>query len=161
MKTQKEKLRIIIYTPHHKIKGEVHLYQNSRLTDILNADSGNKDFLPITNAEIINLKDMTKSEVSFLSINKKFIEIVLEDDEAIALEKTKELIAKRKYQDAISYAQRAIKAAPNQAEGYYYLGFCLAKINELKAAKEAFENCLKLKPSLELQQMVEEALKTL
>ncbi len=161
MKAHKEKLRVIIYTPQHRIKGEVHLYENSRLTDILNADTATKDFLPVTNVFLTDLRDQSTSEVGFLSINRKFIELVLEDDEAIALEKVKEMIGKRKFPEAMQFATRAVKASPNNAEAHYYYGFCLAKTNDLKGARAAFEKCLKLQPTPEIAHQAEEALHTL
>ncbi|RCK80412.1 MAG: hypothetical protein OZSIB_3158 [Candidatus Ozemobacter sibiricus] len=161
MKAHKEKLRVIIYTPHHRIKGEVHLYENSRLTDILNADTATKDFLPVTNVSVTDLRDQSTSEVGFLSINRKFIELVLEDDEAIALDKAKEMIAKRKFTEALQFATRAVKASPSNAEAHYYYGFCLAKTNDLKGARAAFEKCLKLRPEPAIAHQAEEALHTL
>lgn len=161
MKAHKEKLRVIIYTPQHRIKGEVHLYENSRLTDILNADNATKDFLPLTSAQITDLRDQTSSEVNFLSINRKFIELVMEDDEAIALSKSKELIGKRKFPEALQFADRAVKASPGNAEAFYFLGFCLAKTNDLKGARVAFEKCLKLQPDPEIAHQAGEALRTL
>jgi tetratricopeptide (TPR) repeat protein len=161
MKAHKEKLRVIIYTPQHRIKGEVHLYENSRLTDILNADTATKDFLPLTNAHVTDLRDQSQSEVHFLSINRKFIELVLEDDEAIALAKSREMMAKRKYPEALQFADRAVRASPNNAEAHYYFGFCLAKTNDFKGARAAFEKCLKLRPDPEIAQQAQEALNTL
>jgi tetratricopeptide (TPR) repeat protein len=161
MRTQKERLKVIIFTDNHKIRGEVHLYENSRLTDILNADTTNKDFLPVTDAEITDLKSGKSQEVSFLSINRNHIEVVMEDDEVIALEKARDLASKRRYADALPFAQRAVKAAPHQPEGHYLLGFCLAKTGEVKKAKGHFEKCLTLKPSVDIAQKAEEILKTI
>jgi len=161
MKAQKEKLRVIIFTQHHRIKGEVHLYENSRLTDILNADTGTKDFLPVTNAEVHDLRTGSSQHVSFLSVNRSLIEIVIEDDEVVALAKAKDLIAKRRFGEAIPFAQRAIKAAPDNAECQYILGFCLAKIGENKAAKECFEKCLQCKPDAEISHKATEMLRAI
>jgi len=161
MKAHKEKLRVIIYTAHKKIKGEVHLYENSRLTDILNAETATKDFLPVTNATITDLRDSIACEVSFLSINRTHIEMVLEDDEAIALGKAKDLIGKRKFPEALHFAQRAVKAAPTDAEAQFLFGFCLAKAGDTKGAKSAFDQCLKLKPAADIAQKAEEILGTL
>ncbi|MBF0544925.1 MAG: tetratricopeptide repeat protein [Candidatus Riflebacteria bacterium] len=161
MKTHKEKLKVIICTANFKIKGEVHLYENSRLTDILNADTTTKDFLPITDAVIIDRQKGTQQEVAFLSINRHFIELVLEDDEAIAVMKAKEALSKRKYPEALQFAQRAARAVPDDAEAQYLLGFCLAKNGDFKGAKTAIEQCLKLKPNVEIAKTAQEFLNTL
>ena len=161
MKAHKEKLRVIIYTSNQRIRGEVHLYENSRLTDILNADTATKDFLPVTNAEVTDARGGKTFEVSFLSINRKHIEVVMEDDEAIALSKCKDALAKRKYPEALQFAQRAVKVAPEHAEAIYLLGFSQAKAGDPKAAKATIERCLKLCPDPEVQQKCQEILGTL
>lgn len=161
MKAYKEKLKVIIFTEHHKIKGEVHLYENSRLTDILNADTMTKDFLPITNAILQDLRRNEVQEVGFLSINRRHIEIVMEDDEAIALSRANELVGKRKFTDALQYAQRAVKAMPDNPAAYYTLGFCLAKTGNISEAKKIFEKCLKLNPDTEIKRLTEEIIVTI
>jgi len=161
MKTHKEKLRVIILTANHQIKGEVHLYENSRLTDILNADTATKDFLPVTDAEITDLRHNSRREVSFLSINRNHVEVVMEDDEAIAISKAREALARSRYVDALGFAQRAVKVNPSDPEALYLLGFCQAKNKDPKAARATFERCLALKPNAEIIHKVQEVLGTL
>jgi len=161
MKAHKEKLRVIIYTTHHMIRGEVHLYENSRLSDILNADTATKDFLPITNAQLTDLRTGTVFESGFLSINRRQIEMVLEDDEAIAVSKARDMISRRRYAEALQFAQRAVKAVPRDPEAQYLLGLSLAKTGDSRGAKAAFEACLTLDPNPELAQNAREIMNTL
>ena len=161
MKAHKEKLNVIIYTAYHMIKGEVHLYENSRLTDILNADAATKDFLPVTNATVTDLRSRAEQNVSFLSINRRHIEVVMEDDEAIALAKAQELLGKRKFLDALKFAQRAVSADPKNPEAHFVLGFCLAKGNQTAEAKKSFNLCLALNPEPELKDKAQDLLGTL
>lgn len=161
MKAQKEKLRVVIFASHHEIRGDVHLYENSRLTDILNADAVTKDFLPVTNATILDKRTEKSLHVGFLSINRRHIQIVMEDDEAIAISRTKELLAKRKYTEAMELAQRAVKALPDNPEAHYLLGFCLAKNGEVEKARKSFEKSLKLKPDDEILHQAQNMLGTL
>lgn len=79
MKSKNEQLRVTIYTAQHKITGEIHLYENSRLSDLLNTENLSKDFLPITDAEITDLRTSNTVKANFISVNKKNIEIVLEE----------------------------------------------------------------------------------
>ncbi len=79
MKNKNEQLKVTIFTPQHKITGQIHLYENSRLSDILNTESLAKDFLPITLAEITDLKSGNIVTANFISVNKHHIELVLED----------------------------------------------------------------------------------
>ncbi|MEW6712026.1 MAG: hypothetical protein AB1403_19540 [Candidatus Riflebacteria bacterium] len=80
MKNKNEQLKVTIFTPQHKITGQIHLYENSRLSDILNTESLAKDFLPITLAEITDLKSGNTVTANFISVNKHHIELVLEDN---------------------------------------------------------------------------------
>ncbi|MBF0500398.1 MAG: tetratricopeptide repeat protein [Candidatus Riflebacteria bacterium] len=158
MKAHKEKLRVVIFTSNHRIKGEVHLYENSRLTDILNADTTTKDFLPVTDAELSDFRNGATQRVGFLSINRKHIEIVMEDDEAIAITKCKDAIAKRRYPEALGFARRAVAASPTDAEAHYMLGFCFAKTGDVKAAKASLDECLKMRPNADITQKAQETL---
>lgn len=79
MTSKNDQLRVTIFTPQHKINGQIHLYENSRLSDILNTESLAKDFLPITDAEITDLKTGTTVKAGFISVNKHHIELVLEE----------------------------------------------------------------------------------
>ncbi|MDN5280289.1 MAG: hypothetical protein PWR01_4254 [Clostridiales bacterium] len=79
MKPRKDQLRVTIFTPQHKIVGEIHLYENSRLSDILNTENLSKDFLPITQAEVTDLKTGNTVQANFISVNKNHIELVLEE----------------------------------------------------------------------------------
>ncbi len=80
MKSRKDQIRVVIYTPHHKIQGEIHLYENSRLSDILNTENISKDFLPITNAVLTDLRINRTHKAGFISLNKSHIEMVIEAD---------------------------------------------------------------------------------
>ncbi len=79
MNAKKEQLNVTIYTPQHKIRGMLHLVQNSRLSDILNTESMSRDFLPITNATITDLRHDVTINAPFISVNKKMIELVVEE----------------------------------------------------------------------------------
>ncbi|MFZ2961511.1 MAG: tetratricopeptide repeat protein [Candidatus Ozemobacteraceae bacterium] len=158
MKAHKEKLRVVIYTANLRIRGEVHLYENSRLTDILNAETATKDFLPVTDAQMTDFRNGATQHVGFLSINRKHIEIVMEDDEAIALAKCKDAIAKRRFPEALGFAQRAVRASANDAEAHYLLGLCFAKTGDIKSAKATLEECLKMRPDVEITKNAQETL---
>lgn len=79
MNSKKEQLNVTIYTSQHKVRGMLHLVQNSRLSDILNTESMSRDFLPITSATITNLRNDVTVHAPFISVNKKMIELVVEE----------------------------------------------------------------------------------
>ncbi|PKL39303.1 MAG: hypothetical protein CVV41_21440 [Candidatus Riflebacteria bacterium HGW-Riflebacteria-1] len=79
MSAKKEQLHVTVYTPQHRIRGMLHLVQNSRLSDILNTESVSRDFLPITGASITDLRNDVTVQAPFISVNKKMIELVVEE----------------------------------------------------------------------------------
>lgn len=81
MKSQKDQLKVIVYTSQHKIQGKLHLIENSRLSDILNTENLSRDFLPITDAVVTDLRSNQTIHAGFLSVNKKQIELVMEEHE--------------------------------------------------------------------------------
>ncbi len=81
MKSKKDQLKVLVFTAQHKIQGNLHLIKNSRLSDILNTESQTRDFLPITDAIITDLRTSHIINAGFISINKRQIELVIEDQE--------------------------------------------------------------------------------
>ncbi len=79
MKINNQLTKITAYTSNLKIQGEMHFEENSRLTDVLNSKSFNRDFLPIVNAIVTVLNTGEKTNVSFLSLNKNNIEVIYEE----------------------------------------------------------------------------------
>jgi hypothetical protein len=53
--TKKDTIRVMIITKDHRIEGDMHILEGSRLSDSLN--SKNKDFYAITNATIHRVED--------------------------------------------------------------------------------------------------------
>ncbi len=53
--TNKNTIRVMIITKDHRIEGEMHILEGSRLTDALNAKS--KDFYALTSAKIWGVSD--------------------------------------------------------------------------------------------------------
>jgi len=76
----KETLRVIIFTHHFKIIGEVFIPRKGRLTDFLNRTLGGSDtdsFVPVTNAECFSMSDgQLKYIADFVSLNKNQIHLI-------------------------------------------------------------------------------------
>lgn len=51
--TKKDTVRVMVITKDHRIEGDMHILEGSRLTDSLN--SRGKDFYALTNAKIFQL----------------------------------------------------------------------------------------------------------
>ena len=79
MKITNQKTKIVAFTSNLKIQGEITFVEDSRLTDVLNSKSFNKEFLPINDAVVTNLKTSETTNVSFLSLNKNSIEVIYEE----------------------------------------------------------------------------------
>ena len=77
---EKENLRVIIFTYHFKIIGDIFIPRGGRLTDFLNKTLGGVDsdsFVPVTNAECFLLADgQLKYIAEFISLNKNQIHLV-------------------------------------------------------------------------------------
>ena len=77
----KEKLRVIIFTHHFKIIGDVFIPKSGRLTDYLNRTLGGSDsdsFIPVINAECFAMSDSQLKYISdFVNINKNQIHVII------------------------------------------------------------------------------------
>lgn len=76
----KDKLRVIIFTQHYKIVGDIFLPKSGRLSDFLNKTvSGVKTefFIPVTNAECFSMNDgQLKYLAEFVAVNKDHIHLI-------------------------------------------------------------------------------------
>ena len=79
MKLNNQKTNVVVFTNNLKIKGVITFDEETRLTDFLNSKSFSKDFLAINDATVIELKTGESINVSFLSLNKKNIEVIYEE----------------------------------------------------------------------------------
>jgi len=76
----KDKLRVIIFTHHFKIIGDVFIPKSGRLTDFLNRKMGGSDsdsFIPVANVECFAISDSQLIYISdFVNINKNQIHVI-------------------------------------------------------------------------------------
>lgn len=71
------KTKVIIYTNHFQIRGNIFLYEGSRLTDyMLEA----KSFIAVSNAEIMDHHNNVIFTTSFMNVNRDHMEIILPDE---------------------------------------------------------------------------------
>ncbi len=74
---QTDKTKVIILTTNHRIKGNISLYSNVRLTDyIVEA----KPFIAVTDAEVKDINGYLIFNASFLNVQKDRIEIIVPAD---------------------------------------------------------------------------------
>jgi len=145
MKTPKETLGVVIITELYKIIGDVHLFENSRLSDMLNVDTSKKDFLPVTNARVHNVADdKLLFSKEFMLINRQYILTVFVQESS--MKQVKEiikaghtLIAQRQYDDAIIEGKRAVTLNSSDPDAHFLLGIAYAKKNMLTEAYEEFK----------------------
>jgi tetratricopeptide (TPR) repeat protein len=152
MKTEKEQISAVLVTEKFKIEGRVHLYQNSRLSDLLNMDMNKKDFLPVTDAKFydINSGDFIESR-PFLAINRHYIIMVYgaedEKNEFNGMLKTaNSYFLARRYDEAIIEIKRALKLSPDDTEALFLMGLALSKKGKLSDGKECFERVVEVAP---------------
>ena len=77
MNEQTDKTKVIILTANHRIKGNISLYSNVRLTDyIVEA----RPFIAVTDAEVMDINGNLIFNASFLNVQKDHIEIIVPAD---------------------------------------------------------------------------------
>lgn len=70
--TNKNTIRVTIFTRDHRIEGEMHILEGSRLTDALNAKS--KDYYAITDAKIHRLdNDQLVATPDYVAVSRESI----------------------------------------------------------------------------------------
>jgi TonB family protein len=58
-----------------------------------------------------------------------------------------QLYGERKDREAIQELRNAVKEDKDDADAWYYLGLALVRVDDMKAARKAFESAVKLKPN--------------
>ena len=151
LKAKKDKIRVITFTDRFRIEGDIHLYENSRLSDILNAESS-KDFVALTNVKIFSMEDQLLYTKDFLALNKQHVVLVILDESSheaarTSLASARDMLTKKNWKAAHDEAQKSIIIDPDNAEAHYILGMALGKMNFLNEALSEFETALSLAPT--------------
>jgi Family of unknown function (DUF6812) len=75
VQTKKDKTNVVMWVGDWRIEGDLHVLQESRLTDALNSRS--KDFLAVTDATIFDARTGEElKKTSFLDVNRTAITVV-------------------------------------------------------------------------------------
>ncbi|PLX16196.1 MAG: hypothetical protein C0601_11280 [Candidatus Muiribacterium halophilum] len=146
IKVKKDKMRVILHTRTHLIQGEVYLYEESRLSDILNAES-DKLYLPMTNIKMKQNGSDKETKKDFILVNKTTIELLYLDekskDASMAYTKqAKQSLNALNFDAAITDSKRALSIDEMNAEAHYILGIALGKKQLLDKALKEFELAL-------------------
>jgi hypothetical protein len=80
MKVPLDREQVVLFTPLHRIEGDLHLPPASRLSDRLNAA---RDFLPITSARIFAHDGRLLYESDVVLVGKAHLVMLLERHEAV------------------------------------------------------------------------------
>lgn len=145
MKKPKEALGVVIICEMFKIVGDVHLTENTRLSDMLNMDTSKKDFVPVTNARVYSInEDKLLYTKEFMLVNRQYVLTVFVEESS--LKQIKEiikvghsLISMKQYDDAIVEARRAISINSSDPDAHFMLGIAYAKKSMLSEAYEEFK----------------------
>ncbi|MGM0609110.1 MAG: tetratricopeptide repeat protein [Candidatus Muiribacteriota bacterium] len=144
---KKDKIRVVIHTRDHTISGEVYLYENSRLSDILNAEP-DKLYLPMTDVTMENHISNKTIKKDFILIHKSSIELLYLDEETKDAAASHTMQAKKylnnlNFDGAVTEARRALSIDETNSESHYILGIALGKKQMLDQALKEFELALK------------------
>jgi len=140
---KKDKLRIIIHTKDYVISGEVYLFEDSRLSDILNSET-DKMYLAMTDVVMTNSNNGNEEKKQFILVNKNSIEILYLDDISKDAALTFTILAKNalnklNFDQAINEARKALSIDSTNAESHYILAMALGKKQNLSEAFKEFE----------------------
>lgn len=146
VKAAKETLGVVIMTQLFRIVGDVHIYENSRLSDMLNVDTNKKDFIPVTNAHVYSIYEPDKLlyKKGFISVNRNYIVMIYIDDSSLKALKDiiaagHKAIAEGRFDDALHDGKRSVAINSNDAEAHFLLGMAYAKKNMFTEAWEEFK----------------------
>jgi hypothetical protein len=77
LKVARSQVSVVIFTQSCRIEGKIHALPGSRLTDFMNANTG-QTFLPVTEARVYPLSGETPLyTVDFLNVNRNHITVVI------------------------------------------------------------------------------------
>jgi len=145
LKAKKDKIRVALFTSRFKIQGDIYLYENSRLSDILNSEV-NRDFLALTDVKIHSVDDEKLiNEIPFIVVNRKEIIIIYPDSKSVEalnsyLKQAQEYIRKNMFDTAITEAKKVLTVSPDNARAHYILGIAYGKKHFLNEALKEFED---------------------
>jgi hypothetical protein len=73
LKVEKSPTGVVIFTECHRIEGKIHVFPGCRLTDFMNANTG-QPFLPVTEATVYPISGETPIyKPDFLNVNRNHI----------------------------------------------------------------------------------------
>jgi len=74
------KKKVIIFTHHYEVTGNLNIYQGVRLTDYMNESNA---FISVTDVEVKRQSGEKFLEAAFLNIRKDDIEMIVPEDSLI------------------------------------------------------------------------------
>jgi hypothetical protein len=80
MRVEMDREQVVIFTPHHRIEGELHLASTQRLSDRMNQA---KDFLPITSARVYSLDGRLLYDTDVVMVHKAHVVMMMERHETL------------------------------------------------------------------------------
>ena len=80
MKVEMDREQVIMFTPYHRIEGDLHLPSSARISDRLNQA---KDFLPITSARVFTLDGRLLYETNVVMVHKSHVVMIMERHETL------------------------------------------------------------------------------
>lgn len=73
MAADEDRTKVTILTGMYRIKGYIHLFPNSRVTDYMNES---KDFIAVTSAEVWEVEGRQVLTTPFINVSRDHIQIV-------------------------------------------------------------------------------------
>lgn len=104
------------------VRGEVVVGENNRVSDLLNQESHSQQFLALTSVSVFDDQHRLVARHRFMSLNKRFIRTVVEDDVAPVLAEAKHHLAREDHEKAWEALEPLMSTGSADAETFYLAG---------------------------------------
>ena len=152
---ENERLAVLCDLCDSWVAGEVTVGAGNRVSDLLNTSTTANEFLSLTDVSVFDNDNRLIAYHRFMSLNKRFIRSVVEDERAPALARVKHLVSLENYERAWEEMEYILLNFSKDAETYYVAGVVKQELSDLDKAVEYFKVARALAVADKFQKMVD------
>ena len=151
---ESERLAIVCDLCDRRITGEVTVGAGNRVSDLLNTSTTAHEFLSLTDVSVFDDDDRLLAHHRFMSLNKRFIRSIVEDERAPVLARVKHLVSVENYERAWEEMEYLLTNFSRDAETFYVAGVVAQALGRQDLALEHFKSARGLSVAEKFQKMV-------
>ncbi len=151
---ENERLAIVCDLCDRRVTGEVTVGVGNRVSDLLNSSTTAHEFLSLTDVSVFDSDDRLLAHHRFMSLNKRFIRSIVEDERAPVLARVKHLVSVENYERAWEEMEYILGNFPRDAETHYVAGVVSQALGKPDDALEHFKAARGLSVAEKFQKMV-------